>query len=104
MISANLYFWTQVNMLIFMFRKHSFEFRKHAVRQIALLFVTPVSIWVVSIDAWLWLLWEICERQDDLIKASVTKAGLFDYEPEGICSLIDSAFANSEFGFYSAPF
>ena len=79
MISANLYFWTQVNTLWFMFRKHKFEFRRHAARQIALLIVTPLSIWLSSIDACYWGLDAFCTRDTILLEASAKNAGLSHY-------------------------
>ena len=79
LISANLYFWVDVKVLWLMFRGHKFEFERHAVRQIALLIVTPLSIWLSSIDAWYWGLNAFCKSTKVLINGSVENAGLPGY-------------------------
>ena len=79
LISANFYFWTEVRILWLMFRYHKFEFERHAVRQIALTIVTPLSIWISSIDAWYWCLNGICVSNKVSIGGSVENAGLSGY-------------------------
>ena len=78
LLSANLYFWTVVSVLRFMYWKHRYEFRRHAIRQIGLIIVTPISIWMSSVNSWLWLLQSVCKNEIDSMKLSAEHAGLKD--------------------------
>ena len=86
-----------------MWKKHHYEFWKHANRLVASLLITPLSTWISGTDSWLWLLDQFCMFNENVMKEAYEDAGLqsSDYSSRGICSTIEAGFKDKEYGFYS---
>ena len=89
MCFGNTYFWTQFHLNVLMWRHHRYEFWRHAKTNIALMVVTPISIWGSSNSSWLWFLNTICKNVQESLKHSFDQSGIKgEFEDSGICEHI----------------
>ena len=104
MCFGNTYFWTQFHLNALMWSHHRYEFRRHAKTNIALMIVTPISIWSCSTFSWLWFLNTICQKVDNNLLESLKQSGVKDaYQDTGICEDIIAFYKDRQYGFYSDP-
>ena len=73
---GNFYFWRKLRMAQLMWKKHHYEFWKHANRLIASLLITPLSTWISGTDSWLWLFDQFCMMNENVMKEAYEDAGL----------------------------